>query len=140
MADRVHRLPDWPSRLVACIQAVQYTPWAWGRHDCCTLAADAVLAITGVDRMASIRGQWSDTAGAARVLKRLGGMRRALTTYLGPPLPGPQWAQRGDVVLISHAGRHSAGICIGAQVVGAADPGLARLGLTDSAVLAAWGI
>ena len=139
-AQRRPRLPAWESLLADFLQAAAARPFAWGSHDCCTFAADAVQAITGVDMIASLRGQWADAAGAAKAVKRLGGMRTALQRHLGEPLPSPLWAQRGDVVLIRMDGRHSAGICAGAVVVGAAEVGLARLTLTDAAVLAAWSV
>ena len=43
-------------------------------HDCCSFAADCVLAMTGVDKMAGYRGGYKSAVGASRKLAKAGGM------------------------------------------------------------------
>lgn len=88
-------------------------PFAWGRQDCCTYAADWVLLATGKDPMAGLRGL--DTAVAARrTLQELGGMRAAWDARHRPHIAGP-YAQAGDIAMVSLDGGGSAmAICTGA--------------------------
>jgi hypothetical protein len=92
------RLPDWPTRLASIMDASIAKPLVWGAHDCVTFAADEVLAITGEDLIADLRGRWSTALGAGRVLQRLGGFVQAITERLGPASPAI-YARRGDLVL-----------------------------------------
>lgn len=100
----MRRREDWPARLNALIEASLRRPFAWGAHDCCLFAAAAVQAMTGVDPAEDLRGTYKTPAGAARALKRYGGVEGAAATFAGahgfaeiPPL----LAQRGDVVLLA---------------------------------------
>lgn len=49
-------------------------PFSRPDNDCCFFAASWVLAATGVDPAADLRGQYHDARGAARLLRRWGGM------------------------------------------------------------------
>lgn len=93
----LRRLPDWPERLAAYLDQHRLTPFEWGTHDCVLFAAGAVGAMTGNHGM--LPGTWSDRAHAAQLLRRLGGLVPAVDRVL-PRLPGPQWAQRGDLLLV----------------------------------------
>jgi hypothetical protein len=55
---RATRLPDWPEQLAAFIEARRDMPFDWAVNDCCVLAADAVLAMTGRDFLADYRGRY----------------------------------------------------------------------------------
>jgi hypothetical protein len=90
------RLPDWPERLAAHIEAHRAVPFTWGVHDCCTFAAGSVLACTG---QWPAGWKWPDAAAAARLLRRLGGLPAAVDRLL-PRLAAPLSAQRGDVLLV----------------------------------------
>jgi len=57
----------------------------WGSRDCATLAADHVLAITGRDPMADLRGLYASPRAAARVLERFGGLVGAVDALIGWP-------------------------------------------------------
>lgn len=63
-------------------------PFAWGTMDCVMWATGAVLAVHGVDPVPHLRGAYSDAAGAARLLRKIGGMERlldmAMTGFDGP--------------------------------------------------------
>lgn len=95
----ITRLPGWPERLAAFIESRRHTAFAWGRNDCATFAADALLATTGTDVLASLRGTWASEPEAAAVLARMGGLPRAAMACLGRPLRHAAAAPRGAVVL-----------------------------------------
>lgn len=92
----LRRLPDWPERLTEYLARHTDTPFRWGAHDCARFAAGAVQAITGRDVLSV---DWADRAHAAHVLRSAGGLVPAVDQAL-PRLPSPQWAQRGDVLLV----------------------------------------
>ena len=96
------RLPDWPARLAAFLEERRAAPFAWGTNDCCLFAADAVLAITGLDLAAKWRGSYLNAAGALKALKDGGGMIKILASVLPAAdlLRNVRQAQRGDVVLL----------------------------------------
>jgi hypothetical protein len=111
------------------------TPFAWGEHDCVLFAADAVKAQTGVDRLAAYRGRWKTARGAARLLKRLGGMAAAVDQVLTPI--APSMAQRGDVAAWRDAdGRLQLAIVEGESLMGPGEAGLMRL--PRAAMVCAW--
>lgn len=91
------RLPDWPARLAAYLEAQRVQPFAWGSNDCVLFAAGAVRAITGADLLPVQR--WQSVREASRLLVRLGGLRAALDARL-PAVP-LAYAQRGDVLLVT---------------------------------------
>lgn len=101
----------WQIALQGLITERMQMPFAWGSHDCCLWAADAVLAQTGIDPAANERGTYFDVDGAARLLRELGGLsevgRRA-----GPEIP-PLMAQFGDIGLMQIDGRQMLGVCAG---------------------------
>lgn len=86
-------------------------PFAWGQMDCCLWAADAVLAATGRDLAAGLRGTYASEDEAAAVLERLGGLA-AVGALAGPAVP-PLAAARGDVGLVEFGGRLSLAVCDG---------------------------
>ncbi|PLX36990.1 MAG: hypothetical protein C0605_07945 [Hyphomicrobiales bacterium] len=65
------RKPDWPSRMLDILDEHVERPFAWGVSDCGILFADAVVAQTGFDPLAGMRG-YRTKAGALRVLRRAG--------------------------------------------------------------------
>lgn len=93
------RLDDWPERLSAMIEASRArTALVYGEHDCCTHAADAVLALTGRDIAADWRGQYATpdeglALAGAKTLRRLAGR------FFKPV--APVFAHRGDLALAS---------------------------------------
>ncbi|QHJ00124.1 hypothetical protein GT347_20350 [Xylophilus rhododendri] len=114
--------------------------FAWGSHDCCTFAADWVLAATGRDPMADLRGLDSPLQ-AMRRLRDLGGFVEAGVKAMGPALPGLM-AQRGDVVLVrsgrrfGRASGYAFAICTGGHLAAAGTDRLLFLAITDAE--AAW--
>lgn len=116
----LERRQDWPERLFALIEARRDTPFAWGEHDCCSFAADAILEMAGTDPIADLRSDWDDEVSALRLLKEHGGIETLATERLGPPID-PAFAQRGDVVLHMLTGREALGVCVGDRFVAVAD-------------------
>lgn len=88
------------------MQQAQAQPFAWGRNDCCTFAAEAVHAVTGRSVLPLLPGQWTSARTARTVLRQLGGLQRACDRFLGPRV-APALAQPGDIALV-HMGRMNA--------------------------------
>jgi hypothetical protein len=133
------RAADWPTQLAVYLTSVKGKPFAWAENDCCTFAAGAVLAITGVDHLGPYRGKYATAKGATRILTKAGGLHGWVVKCLGEPLARPALAQRGDVVLFETQdtfGPAALGICVGAQI---AAPGPDRMVLVPlTLATAAW--
>lgn len=113
----------WRDSLRALVSARLAVPFAWGRNDCCLWAADAVLATTGTDHAAGIRGTYSTAAEAVRVVAELGGME-AIGARAGAAIP-PLMAAEGDIGLIDADGRGMLAVCAGQGWLAPAALGLA---------------
>lgn len=61
-------------QLAQYLQEQACKPFCRPNDDCCFMSANWVLAATGVDPAADLRDQYSDVRGAARLLRRWGGM------------------------------------------------------------------
>lgn len=99
---KIMRLENWPSLLADFL--ADEKPFEWGARDCSLFAADAVFRITGSDPAKSLRGKYKTEKGAARILKRRGGLEKVaakLAADSGMEEIPPLMAQRGDVVLIN---------------------------------------
>jgi hypothetical protein len=127
-------LPDWPARLDAFLADRSRQPFEWGVNDCALFAADAVLAMTGVDFAVSFRGYRSGR-GAGKLLRECRHLSGIASALLGEPME-PGFAQRGDVVLVAGPARNSLGICLGAHYAGPGKFGV-EYGPIDRA-LSAW--
>jgi hypothetical protein len=129
------RLPDWQTRFaLLCIER-RARAFAWGQHDCCLWAADAVRSLTGQDFAADLRGTYATAAEASRVLKKLGGVRGIATAALGASV-APAFAAVGDIVLMQQDGRELLAACNGLEALCAGDAGLAPASMQQA--LAAW--
>ena len=120
-------------------------PFAWGVNDCALFAADAVLAITGVDIAAEFREKYSTEAEAFALIRDLtGGETVADAAAWCAERHGlaewefPLMAQRGDLAVIENDGRLIAGIVhlSGRHVVTVAESGLVRFDISE--VKRAW--
>jgi len=131
------RLPDWPDRLSALVARAHAQPFAWGTHDCCLWAADAVQALTGHDPAADLRGCYSDATGAMRALRAVGGLLGA-GRRTGTRLAGPGHARDGDVALVSDGRRPMLAVRVGAVWMVAATAGLHALPM--GAARLTWGV
>ena len=121
------RVDNWPVRLAEAIEEARERPFAWGSHDCATWAFAVAARLRGDPRPKWI-GSYKTELGAMRRLKREGlGLEDMGTVILGPALPTPLKAQRGDVVFAAGA----YGVCIGAKIVQIARDGLTMRPLAD---------
>lgn len=109
-------------------------PFAWGSNDCCLFAADAVLAMTGEDPAAALRG-YGSAMESARIVEEQGGLREIATHALGPEV-APAMAAIGDVVLLANEGRGLLAVCNGGTALAPGEGGMVVLGM--DAALAAW--
>lgn len=114
------RLPDAAEALARLLAERQRAPFAWGSHDCCLWAADAVRAQVGVDPAAALRGRYASALQAARVIAAAGGSLEDIArAALGPPLRNPMLACAGDVGLTmgrvadDPADRATLAVCLG---------------------------
>ena len=98
MIENIHRLPDWPRRLNEYLAVAMRKDFRLGRHDCCTFAAGAVEAMTGVDPMVEFRGQYATWDEARAALATIGArsLYATLRAKFGRAVPGAL-GQRGDV-------------------------------------------
>lgn len=108
------RLPNWPDLLAAFIEERRHVPFEWGRNDCVTFAADAVLCLTGHDVLASLRGTWATEQQALQLAARMGGLPWAVRQLLGRPSNTPRRAARGAVVCARMLGLPIMGVHLGA--------------------------
>lgn len=141
------RNKDWESALFAEIARHRGLLFAWGTSDCLMFPADCVLAMTGRDVFADIRGGYLNQRGAAKLLAAHD-CRDV----------GDAFAQRLDEIHPSRMGRGDLGvvcaerspgadneipiavsgvICIGAQVIGK-PPGQGMVHLPRHKVLRAF--
>jgi len=114
------RLPGWEQRLNDFIAENRDRPFEWGQWDCILFATAAAAAITGEDKAAPFRGQYSDELGAREVLRELGKgtLLRTVNHYFAKkPVT---YALRGD--LVWHEG--CVGVCLGSAAAFVTDPEL----------------
>lgn len=130
------RVDDWEQRLEEALEGARDRPFVLGAHDCCRFAAACVDAITGSEHLAALARQYTDDASAKRFLVRQGGMRAAVTGFLGEPIESWARARRGDVCLVPTEGMDGVGICVGPYIAVAAERGLSLYPI--SAAMAVW--
>lgn len=131
------RFSDWPLRLEAAIDDWGARAFAWGEADCAGFVCHVIQAMTGADLFAAVRAAYRDGATAVLAIRRVTGrdgdltVEDAATHHLGPPLPSPRFAQRGDVVSVQTAEGPALGICVGDQALLAAPTGLGAFPMAD---------
>lgn len=131
------RVPDWELRLSQLVTQRLAMPFAWGENDCVLFAADCIEAMTGIDPVAKLRGQWANQGEAVRAIARVGGLNAAVDA-LGLPSIAPLFTQRGDLVLHRRDGTDALAICVGGQLAGPSETGLLFFGLEQGVM--AWRI
>lgn len=89
-------------RLTQFIVTLEGGAHVFGTSDCITRLDDWCRVVTGKGFMGELRGSYSDALGAARLVKRLGGLMRALDDRLGAIGIGRvrTTPQRGDLALV----------------------------------------
>lgn len=134
------RLPGWPERLAEFFAARQSVPFEWGKQDCMTLAADAVVILTGRDPIARWRGAYGTEAEGDAIVGEAGLLpfvERMMADFGAPACPVPL-AQRGDWAMVTVGNQFVAGVVTGAFV---AAPGARRLAHVPlRRAVAAWAI
>lgn len=123
----------WREQLDALIAARIAAPFAWGTHDCCLFAADAVMVQSDIDPASGLRGTYASAREAMELLTELGGLP-AVAARAGAPIPA-LCAQVGDIGLVEHDGRELLAVCAGPVWLVPAELGLAALPI-DSATCA----
>lgn len=117
----------------------------WGVCDCCLIAADAILAITGTDVADDFRGKYHDEASAFALIRQVAGgttvadaaaycaLKHGLQEWKTPLL-----AKRGDLVVIQDEEQLIAGFVHlnGTHAVSIGSPGLRFFPLSQ--VTRAW--
>lgn len=115
----------WRDEFDALIRERMRMPFAWGTHDCCIFAADCVAARIGVDLAAGLRGTYSDALGAARELRRLGGLEE-VGAMSGNEIK-PLCATAGDIGMVWDGAADLLAVCSGEVWLVPARSGLAAL-------------
>ena len=139
------RIQGWEKLLTEFPERYGIAAFSWGTRDCCLLAADLVLAITGIDIAGKFRGKYTTESGAMETIAAVTGgktvedavvwcaAKHGLTEW-----QHPLFAQRGDLALVSNGANLIAAFVWsdGKHVVSIAESGLVRLPLT--AMKRAW--
>jgi len=116
------KIANWEAALSDLVAQAHHRPFARGVHDCCLWAAECADVQTGQSRVEAFRGTYSDGNGAARILRRLGGLR-GIGAQLGAPIPARQ-AANGDVGLVRFEGRPLLAVCAGSVWLAVGPAGL----------------
>jgi len=121
------RLKGWEQRLHKVTVAALMNPFVRGQNDCCTFAADVILALTGVDHVSEFRGTYSDKRGAYKVLSELD--CRDVDDLADRYLPNIEVSelQRGDIAMFEGEDGKFLAVCTGYTCVAPT-----RIGLVHS--------
>lgn len=92
------RFEDWPQRLHAAIDAARTRTFDYGDFDCWLFPADCVLAMTGIDYAAELRG-YKSKKDAYEIIARYGSMEAMISALVGREPIHPAHAKRGDVMI-----------------------------------------
>jgi hypothetical protein len=132
------RLDNWSGLQAAFIEQRRNMPIIWGQNDCVLLALDQVLAISGVDAAADIRGKYNTALGAARRMKSLYGSANlsvaasAVAARWGGQEILPAACSRGDLVLHNSPDGPALGVCVGRQFISPGKIGLVWLSIKNA--------
>ena len=143
----ITRTPHWLTReLDTFMREHSNDAFEWAVQDCCLFAANAIEAMTGVDIASDFRGRYTDEASAFALIKELTGgdtvadaaaycaAKHGLVEWADKEgKPTPLRAMRGDLVVVSNAGRLIAGVVdlSGRYVAAMSDKGIVRLSITN---------
>ncbi len=108
MGSVIKRVEGWEHILADELWKARSLRFEWGVCDCVIWSANVVLAMTGVDLMADIRGAYHSQLSAYRIIKEKEGTLEACVSARLAKLP-LQLARRGDII----RWEHSLGICAG---------------------------
>lgn len=91
----------WEMRLTRVIRDWRKVEYSW-ENNCVIFAGDCVLAVTGADPVADLRGKITGVRDWAYWLRREGGLADAATRRLGDPI-APDDAIMGDILMCDGA-------------------------------------
>lgn len=129
------RLPNWPLHLEALLAQRMAAPFAWGRNDCGTFAADCVRAMTGRDPLPAGLRKHATARQAYRAVLRHGGYAAIADAALGPRI-APALATVGDVLLVKVGKADAFAICNGSTALGPSAAGLISVAVSSATL--AW--
>ena len=129
------RLPNWQTLLSDYLLSVDLQPFKYGSLDCGSFTAGAILAMTGVDPIAEIRGTYRTRKAAFAAIRSLSnastmeGVADYLTERYGLAETPVLCAHRGDPVLIGHGAKSSMGIVAmhSGEILSPGEKGIYRL-------------
>jgi hypothetical protein len=124
------RQADWAYNLGEFVNSIHTTPFAYGVHDCGTLSAGCIKALTGIDAMPSMT--YSTAVEAARECQRVCGspcvddLVAFLAKQYGWKEVKPTFAHRGDLVVIGGGDQARLGVVSlhGTHIMTPGDKGL----------------
>lgn len=94
------RRPDWPRRLHDWLYRAQHQRLVYGQTDCALTCAEEIWWLTDRDVAGRLRGTYFTEVGAAKIIRRAGGLAGLATGLIGEPMADPHLAHRGDIGLI----------------------------------------
>jgi hypothetical protein len=113
-------------------------PFAWSDCDCCTWAADWVVACCGVDPSAPLRSRYKTALGAQRHISRAGSLLALIADHMAiAGLPETDNPQPGDLGIVVVGGGQALGIRTRS---GWACKGPKGVALGHPIMLAAWSV
>ena len=115
MTTQFTRFEDWPQRLSAHFEEWKQRPFEQGVTDCGHFAADAVVAVTGVDVYQAFRGKYSTPLGYAKILKKLKFNSISAFCDSHAECVSVLFARRGDIVLRFEGENEALGVCDGSH-------------------------
>lgn len=111
----------------------------WGSWDCCMWLADWVALQRGADPAAGWRGHYHTPLGAARIIKRRGGLVAHLDDCLAPlGIERTDDPGRGDIAAVAASEGESGAIVLGSTVALLQGPGLIVRHTSIAPIMAAW--
>lgn len=92
----VNRFEKWPQLLSEYLMSRRKMPFEWGKNDCLSFVAGAILAVSGRD----FREEYNTEEEAKAILKNYGGIAGMISNRLGHKgSNNVRMAGRGDVVI-----------------------------------------
>lgn len=116
----MNRVESWSQKLTAYVNQTRDMKYAIGTNDCVHWCARAIEVMTGENLLDTDPSffDYTDEATMQATIKRLGGLLRAVETYLEQPARGGNNARRGDLVYFHpQPSLEAVGICLGTQFV-----------------------
>lgn len=136
------RLPDWPDRLDALIDATRHAPFTWGEQDCCLWAVRAIDAMCGTDHAAAIQGRYTTADGAVAYAASRGWrtVYDACRDVCGEALVRVGLAETGDVCArtLPEFPFGTAVVRVGDRLVGPEEAGLADFPFRAALMASQW--